>query len=250
MAAIACSASAPVATAVTLAPWVSPNPIKAMALRTFARLSPDRYVGDDDAVDRNLGLTGEQRDRHLVGGCRAHRSLEDLPLVPSHALTDRHPVARQPRGQRRPQDRKLIGMAGAPILDPVGIAHRLPWWLAGPGVGLCVVALYVLGNMRLGVSGSWLQALAVVRRQRPTEPWRLWFLAGLVGGVLVAAGLGTVHLHGYGALGSEVAPWALVVVLAAARPVARAGRPRRPRAAPPEGGAFAASPRTSCIAAL
>ena len=87
------------------------------------------------------------------------------------------------------------------------LPHRLPWWLAGPGVGLCVVALYVLGNMRLGVSGSWLQALAVVRRQRPTEPWRLWFLAGLVGGVLVAAGLGTVHLHGYGALGSEVAPW-------------------------------------------
>src|SRR5205823_10647610 len=70
-----------------------------------ARLSADRYVGYDDAVDRNLGLTGEQRDRHLVGGCRAHRSLEDLPLVLSHALTDRHPVARH-------RHLNLAGVAG------------------------------------------------------------------------------------------------------------------------------------------
>lgn len=93
------------------------------------------------------------------------------------------------------------------------LPHRLPWWLAGPGVGLCVVALYALGNMRLGVSGAWLQAIAVARRERPTEPWRLWFLGGMIGGVAGAAVLGTFHVHGYGALGSALPVWALVPVL-------------------------------------
>ena len=93
------------------------------------------------------------------------------------------------------------------------LPHRLPWWLAGPGIGLCVVALYALGNMRLGVSGSWLQVLSVARRERPAEPWRLWFLGGLGAGVLVAAVLGTVHRHGYGALGAHLSAWLLVPVL-------------------------------------
>src|SRR3954447_9118339 len=94
------------------------------------------------------------------------------------------------------------------------LPHRLPWWVAGPGIGLCVVALYALGNMRLGVSGAWLQLIAVARRQRPSEPWRLWFLGGLVAGVLVAAILGTMKLTGYGALSTELRPWELVLLLA------------------------------------
>ena len=93
------------------------------------------------------------------------------------------------------------------------LPHRVPWWIAGPGVGLCVVALYGLGSMRLGVSGSWLQVLSVVRGEKPSEPWRLWFLGGLIAGVAVAAVLGTVHLHGYDVLGRELRPWALVLVL-------------------------------------
>src|SRR6185369_16449126 len=80
---------------------------------------------------------------------------------------------------------------------------------------LCVVALYALGGMRLGVSGAWLQVLSVVRGRKPAEPWRLWFLGGLVAGVAVAAVLGTVHLHGYGALSTELRSWALVPVLLA-----------------------------------
>jgi hypothetical protein len=35
----------------------------------------------------------------------------------------------------------------------------LPWWLAGPGLGLCGAALYGLANRRLGVSGAWLAAV-------------------------------------------------------------------------------------------
>ena len=30
----------------------------------------------------------------------------------------------------------------------------LPWWLSGPGLGLCVAALYGLANRRLGSPGA------------------------------------------------------------------------------------------------
>lgn len=78
---------------------------------------------------------------------------------------------------------------------------------------MCVVALYTIANLRLGVSGSWLQVLAVARRDRPSEPWRLWFLAGLLGGVAAAAVLGSFHLHGYGTLGRFLPAWLLIPVL-------------------------------------
>ncbi len=43
---------------------------------------------------------------------------------------------------------------GASVLELLD--GQLPWWVTGPGVGLCVVALYALINARLGVSGAWL----------------------------------------------------------------------------------------------
>ena len=89
------------------------------------------------------------------------------------------------------------------MLDVIGA--QLPWWVAGPGVGLCVVALYGLINARLGVSGAWLATIAPVEGWRP-EPWRRTFLLALVGGCVVAALLGPpVVVHGYGRL-SEVLP--------------------------------------------
>ena len=39
---------------------------------------------------------------------------------------------------------------------------QLPWWVAGPGIGLCVVALYALAGVKLGVSGGWLQVVNVL----------------------------------------------------------------------------------------
>jgi uncharacterized protein len=93
------------------------------------------------------------------------------------------------------------------------IDGQLPWWVAGPGVGLCVAALYGLINARLGVSGAWLATLAPAEGWRP-EPWRRWFLLALVGGALVAAVLGPpVSLHGYGRLSEVLPPVALVPVL-------------------------------------
>jgi uncharacterized membrane protein YedE/YeeE len=93
------------------------------------------------------------------------------------------------------------------------IGAQLPWWVAGPGVGLCVVALYGLINARLGVSGAWLATIAPVEGWRP-EPWRRTFLLALAGGCIVAALLGPpVGVHGYGRLSEALPPVALVPVL-------------------------------------
>ena len=93
------------------------------------------------------------------------------------------------------------------------IPAQLPWWLAGPGIGLCVVAMYGLANARLGVSGGWLQVLAAARGREVTEPWRIWFLGGLVAGAVLAALVGTGRVHGYGALGDLLPEPVLALVL-------------------------------------
>lgn len=92
------------------------------------------------------------------------------------------------------------------------IPDQLPWWVAGPGVGLCVVALYALGGVKLGVSGGWLQLVHAAQGRPLTEPWRVWFVGGLALGAVAAAGLGTGHVDGYGAL-SDVLPAPLLVLV-------------------------------------
>ena len=93
------------------------------------------------------------------------------------------------------------------------LPNQLPWWVAGRGIGLCVVALYALAGVRLGVSGGWLQLVHALGRRPVTEPWRLWFLVGLVGGAAGAGLLGTRRVSGYGALSEALPPPALVAVL-------------------------------------
>ena len=93
------------------------------------------------------------------------------------------------------------------------IPGQLPWWVAGPGIGLCVVALYALAGVKLGVSGGWLQLLLALERRPPSEPWRLWFLGGLVLGSLLASAAGTTQVRGYGALGDALSLPLLLVVL-------------------------------------
>ena len=96
------------------------------------------------------------------------------------------------------------------------LPHQLPWWIAGPAIGLCVVAMYGLANVKLGVSGGWLQALFAAQGRPVTEPWRLWFNSGLVLGAVGAAVAGTgVRVHSYGDLGAALSPGVLVPVLLA-----------------------------------
>lgn len=93
------------------------------------------------------------------------------------------------------------------------LPEQLPWWVAGPGIGMCVVALYALAGLKLGVSGGWLQLLFLAERRILTEPWRLWFTAALVVGAFLAAALGTGRVTGYGALSAHLSPVELIACL-------------------------------------
>lgn len=85
--------------------------------------------------------------------------------------------------------------------------HQLPWFLAGPALGLCVVACRALFNGRLGVTGGYSEIVGRLRDGRHDFDWRGWFVIGvLFGGTIFAvlaggpdfAGYGwlTAHLHG------------------------------------------------------
>jgi uncharacterized membrane protein YedE/YeeE len=90
----------------------------------------------------------------------------------------------------------------------------LPWFVVGPMMGLSVVGLYAVANLHLGVSGAYVQLVDHVRR-RPIEPWRLWFLGGLLLGGAMVAVLGTSPQFGlaYGTLSRSLPLWSLVPVL-------------------------------------
>ncbi len=83
------------------------------------------------------------------------------------------------------------------------LPDRIPWFIGGPLIGLLVVALYALGNQRLGVTSSYVQVTALLRARPLMEAWRVWFFAGLIAGSLIVAMLrgGPVLGAGYGLLG-------------------------------------------------
>ncbi len=72
------------------------------------------------------------------------------------------------------------------------LPNQLPWYVAGPGIGLLLVAMYAIGNVHLGISSTYLRtAQAVVLRRVPAagEAWKVRYFIGLVLGALLAAGL-------------------------------------------------------------
>ena len=82
----------------------------------------------------------------------------------------------------------------------------LPWYVAGPVFGLCVAALYLVNNQRLGVSGSYLHISKFVLRRPGAQAWRVWFFGGLLLGAAGAAAIsGDFGAGGYGRL-AEVMP--------------------------------------------
>jgi uncharacterized protein len=92
---------------------------------------------------------------------------------------------------------------------------QLPWWLAGPGMGLCVVALYGLANRRLGVSGALLAAVVAPAERWHGERWRVEFLVALVVGAMAYGLAGSAtRLTGYPVLSAALPGWGLVPLLA------------------------------------
>jgi len=77
--------------------------------------------------------------------------------------------------------------------------HQVPWFLAGPVMGLCVVAIRWLLNQRLGVTGGYTSLLDSVRARSLALDWRaLFFLGIVVGGLVFALIAGGPDFHGYG----------------------------------------------------
>jgi uncharacterized membrane protein YedE/YeeE len=76
---------------------------------------------------------------------------------------------------------------------------QLAWYVAGPALGLCVVAVRALFNARLGVTGGFSELIAKLDRGSFSFDWRGWFAIGLfVAGTLFALAAGTQTFHGYG----------------------------------------------------
>src|SRR4051794_38239394 len=70
---------------------------------------------------------------------------------------------------------------------------QLAWYIGGPLLGLCVVAIRLLLNGRLGVTGGF---SALVERKLD---WRAFFLFGLLAGAIAFALIaGGPDFHGYG----------------------------------------------------
>jgi uncharacterized membrane protein YedE/YeeE len=78
--------------------------------------------------------------------------------------------------------------------------HQLAWYVGGPLLGLCVVAVRLLLGERLGVTGGYTDVVETVGRRRSLAiGWQGWFLVGLVlGGTLFALIAGGPDFHGYG----------------------------------------------------
>ena len=75
--------------------------------------------------------------------------------------------------------------------------EQLPWWIGGPVLGLCVVALRWLLNERLGATGAWADVVERVGGRRDSLGAPGWLLLGLIAGGIVFGIFGT-DLEGYG----------------------------------------------------
>ena len=76
---------------------------------------------------------------------------------------------------------------------------QLAWYVAGPVLGLCVVAVRLLFNARLGVTGGFSELVGKLSQGRFRFDWRGWFAIGLfAGGALFALIAGGPDFQGYG----------------------------------------------------
>ncbi len=102
-------------------------------------------------------------------------------------------------------------------MEPL-LPERLPWFVAGPLIGLLIVAMYALINKPLGVSGAYAEVITFVRQRRHAAVWRVWYFVGLLAGGALATWLCGDLAVGldYGALGRAVPLPALIPILLAA----------------------------------
>lgn len=76
---------------------------------------------------------------------------------------------------------------------------QLAWYIGGPILGLCVVAVRALFGERLGATGAWSSAVESSLRLREGVDWRAFMLLGLVAGAAAFAVIARgPDFHGYG----------------------------------------------------
>ena len=82
------------------------------------------------------------------------------------------------------------------------LPDQLPWWIAGPLLGLLVVGLFVVANQPLGASGAYVQTIKTVRHDSDRVTWRVWYFGGIFVGGLIATivGPGVEIRQGYDAM--------------------------------------------------
>jgi hypothetical protein len=100
------------------------------------------------------------------------------------------------------------------------VHEQLAWYIGGPVVGLCVVALRWLLNERLGATGAWSDVVERLSARSVAFDTRGWLLLGLIAGAIVYALLaGGAGFEGYGWLTDTFtggARWLIVPILLAA----------------------------------
>lgn len=90
---------------------------------------------------------------------------------------------------------------------------QLPWYIAGPSLGVLIIVLFALANQPLGASGAYVQTSGMLRRRDGITKWRVWYFIGMfVGGLLVTQFLreSAGVRSGYDAL-RDVFPLAVVI---------------------------------------
>ena len=75
--------------------------------------------------------------------------------------------------------------------------QQLAWYIGGPVLGLCVVALRWLLNERLGATGAWSDVVERASARSFALGTRGWLLLGLIFGGVVFGLFGS-SLDGYG----------------------------------------------------
>jgi uncharacterized protein len=95
------------------------------------------------------------------------------------------------------------------------VDQQLAWYVGGPALGLCVVALRWLLNERLGATGAWSELVERASARDARLDTRGWLLLGLIAGGIVF-GIFGASLDGYGYLTDSFSAPVVVAVLVAA----------------------------------
>jgi uncharacterized membrane protein YedE/YeeE len=66
-------------------------------------------------------------------------------------------------------------------------SSTLPWYVAGPVIGLTIVVLLGLANRRFGVTGALTDLAVGTAAGRRLGSWRVWMVLGMAGGSLIYA---------------------------------------------------------------